>query len=169
MVPLPKTGSKVRRRYLAYLIHRPWTRRASRSRALRRYLDSKGYITPHFTWQSYADTRGVQVPHALRENAIRFHWRLEVFRHALGDVPMTVDGPYRTVQHNADIGGAVGSYHTKACAGDFFVQQVDRWPGSRAHVLAIAERVFANGGVGNETSGTLHLDTRGYRSRFVTW
>ena len=53
-VPLPTTGRKVRRRYLAYLIHRPWLARARRSKALREYLDKHGYITPHFTWKSYA-------------------------------------------------------------------------------------------------------------------
>ena len=36
-------------------------------------------------------------------------------------------------------------------------------------MLAIADRIFAGGGVGNETSGTLHLDARGWKARFVTW
>ena len=33
-------------------------------------------------------------------NAIRLHWKLEDMRHRLGDVPMTVNGPYRTPARN---------------------------------------------------------------------
>jgi uncharacterized protein YcbK (DUF882 family) len=90
-------------------------------------------------------------------------------RHRLGDAPMTVDGPYRTEARNRAVGGAPLSRHVQADAADFFVDQVDRWPGSREHVLAIAERTFYNGGVGNETSGTLHVDARGSKARFVSW
>jgi predicted transposase YbfD/YdcC len=169
-LPLPSP----RRRLLRSMLRKPWTRRAQHSPAVRRWLDRHGYITPHFTWRSYADTGGHPVPHNLRRNAIRLHWKLERLRHELGDVAMTVDGPYRTAAHNRAIGGALDSRHVHADGADFFAEQVDRWvrdgkARNRADVLNIAGRVFSNGGVGNETSGTLHLDARGARARFVTW
>jgi len=170
--PLPAKGTKptVRR-----LLQRPWTAAARAHPGVRNWLDAHGYITPHFTWASYACQDGTEVPRALMANAIRLHWDLERFRHRMGDVPMTVDGPYRTVARNRAVGGAEGSRHTHADAADFFVTQVDAWVAaspklsSRADVIAAADAVFSSGGVGNETSGTLHVDSRGYRSRFTTW
>jgi hypothetical protein len=168
-----------RARRMQRLMERPWTARARRSRALRRELDRRGMITPHFTWRSYACTDGTPVPQSLRANAVRLHWKLESLRHGLGDIPIIVDGPYRTEQRNRQVGGAQGSRHVHADAADFFAAQVDSWVAkgraagrgarSRDDVLAMSERIFRSGGVGNETSGTLHLDARGWRARFVTW
>lgn len=93
----------------------------------------------------------------------------------MGDVPMSVDGPYRTKSHNMAVGGASDSRHVHADGGDFFLAQVNGWIRksrklhSRSDVLSIASKTFYNGGVGNESSGTLHLDSRGYKARFVTW
>lgn len=157
-----------------YLLH-PWGARAQRSPAVRRWCGQHGYITPHFSWRSYHDTRGVPVPMSLRHNAIRLHWKLERMRHELGDVPMTVDGPYRTHEHNVEVGGSSDSRHVHGDAADFFKEQVERWvrESGRLHsvndVLDVADRVFRDGGVGNENSGTLHVDARGHKARFVTW
>lgn len=175
-VTLPPRSRPLLRRHIT----KPWTRAASVSPAARRWLDQHEYITPHFSWASYACTDGTPVPRTLRGNAVRLHWRLELLRHRLGDVPMTVDGPYRTRAKNALVGGAIDSRHVHADAADFFKGQVDRWAErirkrgeslgqARARVVEIAGRVFHDGGVGNENSGTLHLDARGVRARFVTW
>jgi hypothetical protein len=89
---------------------------------------------------------------------------------------MTIDGPYRTEARNRQVGGAPLSRHVHADASDHFVGQVDRWVrqspkiDSRDDVIRIAERTFVT--VGNETSGTLHVDSRPGRIgsvRFVTW
>jgi hypothetical protein len=170
-VPLPSKRHPVLRARLAH----PWRATTRRSPATRRWLDQHGHITPHFTWASYACKDGTPVPHALRNNAIRLHWQLERLRHAMGDIPMTVDGPYRTPARNKAVGGAIDSRHLRADAADFFAQQVDRWVAqsprlrSRADVLRLVDQIFSRGGVGNETSGTLHVDARGWRARFVTW
>ena len=171
-VPLP---SKKRHPVLRFLLTHPNWRRARRSPATRKWLDQHGYITPHFSWKSYACTDGTPVPHHLRGNAIRLHWKLEWMRKLLGGQPMRVDGPYRTVAHNREVGGASDSRHVHADAADFFVEQVDHWVRKskrlrhRNDVLDIADKVFRDGGLGNETFGTLHVDARGYRARFVTW
>lgn len=168
-VPLPPRSRPLLRRY----IRQPWTIRARTSPAVRRWCDRHGYITPNFSWASYACQDGTPVPKRLRPNAIRLHWRLELLRHRLGDQAVTVDGPYRTEARNRAVGGAPLSRHVQADAADFFEAQVDRWarkvPGGRPAVLRIADRTFYNGGLGNETSGTLHVDTRGVKARFITW
>jgi hypothetical protein len=170
-VPTPPTSQPVLRR----LITNPWTAASRASPGVRKWCDQHGYITPHFTWQSYACQDGTAVPRTLRANAIRLHWRLELMRHRLGDVPMTVDGPFRTHARNTEVGGASESRHMQADAADFFVAQVEHWVAQspklqhRDDVVRLADRTFFNGGVGNEGTGTLHLDTRGSRARFVTW
>jgi uncharacterized protein YcbK (DUF882 family) len=167
MVPLP---SRLRHPILRRRLKHPWWGVTRRGKHVREWLDRHGYITPHFTWASYAcqDARRTPVPHDLRANAIRLHWDLEQLRHRLGDRPMTVDGPYRTPEHNRAVGGASDSRHVHADGADFFDAQVKRWGGHK-RALAAAEAVFANGGLGNENSGTLHVDARGHRARFITW
>lgn len=175
MVPRPARGSKRHKKTINGFIDRPWTLRARSSRQFRKYLDSHAYVTPHFSWAEMGSNRGDPVPLALRSNAIRHGWNLERFRHALGDVAISIDGPYRTVEYNREIGGAPESRHTYADASDHFLAQVNEWVAvskkltSRNDVINIANRVFARGGVGNETSGTLHVDSRGYKARFITW
>lgn len=175
-IPLPPRSRPLLRAYIA----RPWLAPARVSPAARRYCDRHGYITPHFTWASYACKDGTHVPHALEANAVRLHWRLELLRHRLGDQAMTVNGPYRTPHWNRVTGGAGDSRHVHADAADFFRAQIKQWAtGIRRHgetldhalarVLGLASRTFYNGGVGNEPNGTLHVDTRGRKVRFVTW
>jgi Peptidase M15 len=166
--PMPKRVQK--------LHGKPWKAQARASRAVRKHLDARDHVTPHFTWAEFAcqDAQRTPVPANLRANTIRLCWLLEKLRHQLGDVPLSIDSGYRTPQRNKEVGGASDSRHTHADAADFFAPQVDRWiaqgtANSRADVIAIANRIFASGGVGNETSGTLHVDARGMRARFVTW
>jgi Peptidase M15 len=158
------------------LYNKPWGLRASASPALRRYLDAQGRVTPHFAWSEFAchDAHKTPVPANLRPKTIRLCWLLEKMRHRLSDVEMTIDSGYRTREHNTAVHGASDSRHMYGDAADFFVGQVDDWirlgtARNRADVLAIADRIFAKGGLGNETSGTLHVDARGWRARFVTW
>jgi hypothetical protein len=155
---------------------KPWKAQARASRAVREHLDAQDHVTPHFTWAEFAcqDAQKTPVPPNLRTNTIRLCWLLEKLRHQLGDVPISIDSGYRTPAHSRQVGGAADSRHMHGDAADSFVAQVDRWithgtAGDRTAVLAVANRIFASGGVGNETSGTLHVDARGLRARFITW
>jgi hypothetical protein len=169
-VPLPPRSRPLLRRY----VRKPWTVAARNSKALRAWCDQHGYITPHFSWKSYACSDGTAVPAALRANARRLHFGLERLRHAIGDQAVEVDGPFRTNAKNHEVHGAGDSRHLHADAADLFATQVDRWVAhakhlrSRVDVVRIAERIFT--GVGNESSGTLHVDARpGARVFFVSW
>jgi hypothetical protein len=170
-VPLPKATRPLLRLH----IQRPWTRAARMSPGARKWCDKHGFISPHFSWESYRGSDGTAVPAELRVNARRLHWRLELMRHRLGDQPMTIDGPYRTAKRNKEVGGAPKSRHVQADGADFFLDQVNEWIANspklrdRDDVLAIASETFFNGGVGNENSGTLHVDSRGSKVRFITW
>jgi hypothetical protein len=153
-----------------------WAASARASRALRKHLDAQGLVTPNFAWTEFAchDPQRTPVPPELRANTIRLCWLLETLRHELGDVPMSIESGYRTQAWNKHVGGAADSRHTHGDAADFLAGQIDHWCGhgtvpNRAAVVAIASRIFSSGGVGNETSGTLHVDARGWKARFVTW
>ena len=155
---------------------KPWKAQARASRGVRKHLDAQHQVTPHFPWAEFAcqDAQKTPVPPNLRANTIRLCWLLEKLRHQLGDVPISIDSGYRTPAHNRQVGGAADSRHMHGDAADFFVAQVDRWiaqgtAANRTAVLAVANRIFASGGVGNETSGTLHVDSRGWKARFITW
>jgi hypothetical protein len=125
------------------------------------------------------DTRERVLPRSARANARRHCFNLERLRKDLRlppSYPLRIDGPFRTLQHNRDVGGASDSRHMHGDATDHFITTVDGWVAvSRRHdvrhrvdVVRIAETIFP--GVGNETSGTLHLDSRpGPWVRFVTW
>jgi hypothetical protein len=168
-------------------LQHPNTHVSRNSKILRAHLDRHGYVTPNFTWREMGDTGGAPVPPALRPNTIRHCWSLEHFAHMLAAhakhghpahghkrIPISVDGPYRTESHNRAIGGAPLSQHVQADASDHFVAQVNLWEHltglTKMEIVEIAYTVFP--GVGNETSGTLHLDSRPGRPgefRFVTW
>lgn len=182
-MPCPKAVHGRHRRRVNWLLAHPATVAARHSRLLRRHLDNHGWITPNFSWAEMADTGGTPVPTSLRANAVRHCWQLERFSRALGKarrrgrgkrVAVTIDGPFRTPAHNAAIGGATASQHMQADASDHFVQQVERWMRetglSRNTVIALAARYFV--AIGNESSNTLHFDSRPGRPgsvRFVHW
>jgi hypothetical protein len=169
-VPLPARSRPLLRKYA----REPWTLAARKSPALKRHCARHGFLTPNYRVQEMADTGTGFLPHPVRGAARRHCFNLERLRHALGDVAVRIDGPYRTHAHNVAVGGASLSRHVQGDASDHFAvtcdQIVKRSPrvNSKAELVALAETIFP--GVGNENSGTLHLDSRpGAWVRFVTW
>lgn len=159
-VKLPPKSRPLLRSY----VRKPWTLAARRSPGLRKWCEDHGYITPNFSWKEMAGSDGTPVPKNLRKNAIRHCRRLEVFRHRIGDVSISIDGPYRTPARNRAVGGASQSRHMSADATDHYLAQVNRWIRqspklkNREDVVRLAKKTFV--AVGNETSGTLHVDSR---------
>jgi len=89
---------------------------------------------------------------------------LESIRQMLGGVPITIHSAYRPLQYNAEVGGVSNSTHIDGLAIDLSAAGV-----STAKLHQVAEDVIGQqGGVGFYPSqGFVHIDVRGYASRWV--
>lgn len=162
--PVPSFGRYHRfRRYW----RKPWTRRARRSKKFKLFCWKHGFVSPHFTRDEWASKDGKVVPWRLRGNAQRHAFNLERMRHQLGDKPLGGLSYYRSPEHNTAVGGASQSRHVQADACDFSVETVNKF--GRTRFLAVVEKVFSDGGVGNYPGGNVHVDSRGYRARWSSW
>ena len=95
----------------------------------------------------------------------------EVFRHKMGDAPVTVNSWYRCREHNARVGGALKSRHLHGDAMDISMANHN---GARA-VDAIAEILGADGAYGlgeypppHDDRNMIHVDMRGEKRRWGT-
>jgi len=145
----------------------PWRKRARWSRVFRRELNKAGLITPHFSWKDAECSDGSKVPRDLKGKARRHAWDLERFRHSIGDKPIDPISWYRTYLYNRKVGGAGQSKHMQALATDYSKQTIEKV--GRAKWFKSAEKIFANGGVGDYPAGSGHLDSRGYRARWRSY
>lgn len=152
-----------------WMWHHPWTQRARSHPGFRRWLLTHGRLSPHFTRDDARCKCGAPVPSGrLLLNAQNHAFNLEQLRHELGDNP--IPHPlswYRPDWYNHQIGGAVGSQHIQATATDFtreWVESIGRTRFDRA-----ADKVFRNGGFGRYPSGSVHVDSRGFRARWTSF
>jgi len=166
MAKFPKSRLANNHRWRKYWKH-PYSFRARHSRKFKKFCWSRGYVSPNFTRAEWACSDGTPVPYRLRKNAQRQAFNLELVRHKLGDRPIGGISYYRTSSYNRQIGGATASRHVYADATDFSVETVTRF--GRNKFLAVAEKVYGRGGVGSYPSGSVHLDSRGYRARWNSW
>ena len=147
---------------------KPWRREARNNKDFKRWLLQHGYLSPHFRVAEASGAsrhpKGTDVPKALLDNAQRHAFELEVFRHELGDVPISPGSWYRNPTHNSAVGGADQSRHLEADATDWFTGVVNRV--GAAKFDRIANEVFAEDGFGVYPSGSRHLDSRGFRARW---
>lgn len=146
---------------------KPYTFTARHSRKFKKFCWEEGYVSPHFSRAEWACKDGTRVPASLRRNAQRAGFRLERVRHYLGDKPLGAISYYRTPSYNAQVGGASQSRHMMADAADFSVETVNSV--GREKFLAAANKYYRNDGVGIYPGGNIHLDTRGYFSRWNSW
>lgn len=166
MAQFPAKNFPKRHRFRRYWKY-PYGRLARRSSRFKKFCWKHGYVSPHFTRSEWKCKNGVGVPGRLRKNAQRQAFNLEIVRHKLGDRSLSGISYYRTPSYNSQIGGASNSRHTYADATDFSVETVNKF--GRGKFLAVAEKVYGNGGVGSYPSGSIHLDSRGYRARWNSW
>lgn len=145
---------------------KPWTVKARRFRnhGFHRNLNELGRLTPNFTFAEVACHDGTPLPRRYRWRMRKHCFKLEQFRHAVGDKSMPILSGYRTPAYNAEIGGASQSRHMSGDATDFSSQTVNRIGNVR--FFQVAEAIFQNDGVGDYPSGSAHLDSRGYRARW---
>lgn len=148
----------------------PWLDKAAKSQPFRLWLNRNGFLSPHFTIVEAACHDGTPVPKRLKKRARDHAFRMEKLRHGLGDKSIPVISWYRTDAYNRSVHGAKESRHVQADACDVDSAWVSKT--GRKKVQAVAEVVFANGGVGTYPGGSMHFDSRGTRARwssFVGW
>ena len=83
--------------------------------------------------------------------------------------PLIINSGYRCPTHNAKVGGAANSRHTKGDAVDFVVKGI-----KTKEVYEFCENLPCADEIGlaikhnpNEFKGFVHLDTRGFKARWI--
>ena len=125
-------------------------------------------LTKDFRSEEFASTyNGVttQVPQQLWPHLQRLANNLQVLRDAVGR-PIGISSGYRTVRHNAAVGGAKGSQHLDAAAADFYIAGL-----TPADSYCMVEALIKNGkmrqgGLG-AYGGHVHYDPRGTPARWT--
>lgn len=80
-------------------------------------------LTPHFTLEELG---GGLAPPAVRVKLVYTAERMEPFREMMG-APFVVTSGYRTVEHNAEVGGSVSSDHPNGLALDGHFSGLNLW------------------------------------------
>ncbi|MEV6602955.1 D-Ala-D-Ala carboxypeptidase family metallohydrolase [Kutzneria sp. NPDC051319] len=132
-------------------------------------LEQSDGSTLHFNFSEFTDRvsgtfNGGKVSAATaKENARRCMYKLEALRKKLGDKPITVNSGFRSIQHNADIGGASDSMHMYGTAADLDVPGVAN--------KTVYEKAETCGFSGLETYNTdhQHVDSRADLGRAWWW
>jgi Peptidase M15 len=125
-----------------------------KARVFKRRLWEHGFLSPNFTRKECASDDGVKIPDELRGPAQKQAFRMERYRHAIGDKPISFLDWYRSKRENEASGGASESQHMRACATDRRFNEID-----------IVRRIWRTGGLGWEGPGIgrgaiLHTDSR---------
>ena len=135
--------------------NKPWTVPVDgrKARVFKRRLWEHGYLSPNFTRAECKSKDGVAIPEELRGPAQKQAFRMERYRHAEGDKPISFLSWYRSPKQNATVGGASQSQHMRACATD------------RTFNPTVAKRIWTTGGIGWAGPGIgngaiLHTDSR---------
>jgi zinc D-Ala-D-Ala carboxypeptidase len=132
-------------------------------------LESSDGSTLHFNWSEFTDRisgtfNGGKVSAAsAKENARRCMYKLEALRLKLGNRAITVNSGFRSIAHNADIGGASDSMHLYGTAADLDVPGVSN--------RTVYQRAETCGFSGLETFNTdhQHVDSRADLGRAWWW
>ncbi len=106
------------------------------------------------------------VPPPLMPHLQRLADNLQVLRDAVGR-GITINSGYRTVAHNAAVGGKIGSQHLDAAAADFTIEGMAP---SHAYCMVkalIKDGQMREGGLGAYVAHT-HYDPRGTPARWTT-
>ncbi|MEN3360485.1 MAG: zinc D-Ala-D-Ala carboxypeptidase [Mycobacteriales bacterium] len=132
-------------------------------------LESSDGSTLHFNWSEFTDrvsgtfSGGKVSTAAAKENARRCMYKLEALRLKLGNKPITVNSGFRSIAHNADVGGASDSMHLYGTAADLDVPGVAN--------RTVYQRAETCGFSGLETFNTdhQHVDSRADLGRAWWW
>jgi len=83
---------------------------------------------------------------------------------ALADRPIKINSGFRCFNHNYEIGGALGSFHTMGKAADIVIVGLTL---NEMFEITDQVEVFHNGGIGMyPRKGFIHVDNRNYPARW---
>jgi zinc D-Ala-D-Ala carboxypeptidase len=136
-------------------------------------LNSADGSTAHFDFSEFTSHDGSGFSNGkvgaaeVRENVRRLMWKLEALRRKGGDRPVTINSGFRSIAHNASVGGASNSMHLFGVAADVAVSGL-----TTRQVYRIAETCGFSG-LEAFTNSWQHCDSRvehpNYGSGFWWW
>ncbi|MFB8117125.1 D-Ala-D-Ala carboxypeptidase family metallohydrolase [Streptomyces sp. NPDC056465] len=132
-------------------------------------LEQSDGSTAHFNWSEFTDRSsgtfngGKLSAAATRENARRAMYKLEALRKKLGNTAITVNSGFRSIAHNAEIGGASDSMHLYGTAADLDV------PGVSNRTVYQKAETCGFSGLERYTVDHQHVDSRADLGRAWWW
>ncbi len=163
----PGTNAAVKRFQSAYGLGADGVVGANTQSKLNALENSDG-STSHFNWSEFTDrvsgtfSGGKVSSGTAKEYARRLMYKLEAVRKKIGNVPITVNSGFRSIQHNRDVGGASDSMHLYGCAADL---------ASSVGNLTLYRKAETSGFSGLEayTENHQHVDSRAELGRSWWW
>lgn len=131
-------------------------------------LEQSDGSTAHFNWSEFTDRisgtfdGGKVSASTAKEYARRLMYKLEAVRVKIGNVPITVNSGFRSIQHNSDVGGASDSMHLYGTAADLAASVGNR-------VLYQKAETSGFSGLEAYTEDHQHVDSRAELGRAWWW
>ena len=121
-------------------------------------------LTKNFKLSEFDCKDGSEMPSQLLPNVLELAESLQELRNVL-NTPIKINSAYRSLEHNARVGGTNSSQHLFAKAADIVVK--GKTPAQVATMikLLILQGKMKQGGIGIYDNFT-HYDIRGYKARW---
>ncbi len=122
-------------------------------------------ITDHFNLQEFHSKDGTTYPEKwINSRLLKLCNQLEVVREVV-KAPLIILSGYRSLKHNARVGGAKNSQHVQGTAVDVMVKGLDSKKLSAIFEDLIAKKLILDGGLGSY-SNWVHYDIRKVPARW---
>ena len=121
-------------------------------------------LTKNFNLSEFDCKDGTEIPSEFLANVLELAENLQVLRDFVG-VPIKINSSYRSLSHNANVGGSKNSQHLFAKAADIVIES--KSPEQVANIIKalISEGKMKQGGISAYNTFT-HYDIRGHKARW---